>query len=161
MRKLALVLVASLLAGLAGCSLGGDQTYTSNGLSITMPKGFAEKQQATYTIDWESSDSLVLALKEDFAMLESAGISPDDLDEAGYLEIVKTANGLDATVQTSGDITYLTFENTANGKEFFYLGVGMKGADAFWFIQFACEVQDQDKFTPLFLAWAGTITFDA
>lgn len=47
-------------------------------------------------------------------------------------------------------LVYFTYEKSNNGKDYKYYATVFKGTDAYWLIQFACEVDDFDKFLPDF-----------
>jgi hypothetical protein len=159
MKRILTVVALALVAGLTACSLVGDQTYSSHGMNITMGRGFKETSQVAYTVTWEGSDSMVIALKEEVATLEPLGVTMDS-PISDYLELVKANAMLDSPIATAGDLTYFTYEKTVENQDFYYLAVGLKAPDAFWLVQFAGLQSNKDKLTERFLGWAGTITFD-
>ena len=57
------LVVALCLLG-TGCLISSsDKTYTSHGMTITMPEGFYEKSLASVTVYFESQETIVTALK--------------------------------------------------------------------------------------------------
>ena len=140
---------------LAGCSQ--EKTFEKSGMQITLTSAFYEKDLVSLTAYYESTDSIVTALKEEFSQVEGFG----NYTLAEYTDLVKQANKLSAAVSSreGQDYQYFTYEKSVSGKTFFYLATTHKASDAFWLIQFACDVSDKEKFTDTFLGWADTVTF--
>ena len=136
-----------------------QKTYKKDGFSITMDKGFIEKDYITFTYYFESTDSVVTTLKEEYELLAQIGLTQDTSNEE-YLEFVLMVNELEdneiLTDKNSG-IKYIEYQKTVSGKDFYYLAVSVKGEDAFWFCNFACENKNKSKFKDKFLKWADTI----
>ena len=76
-----------------------------------------------------------------------------------YAKLVITANSLTATAAEEDGLVYFTYEKSNNGKDYKYYATVFKGTDAYWLIQFACEVDDFDKFLPDFQKWAKSVKF--
>ena len=157
----ALLAVLLLVSAVTGCK-AKEKTYEEDGFSITMSEGFTKKDLASVTYYYESTDALLTVLKEEFTLLESVGITKDStLDE--YIAAVEANNQTEFSAAkdgSNGNYKYFTYTNTANGKDFFYLGAIFKGSDAFWMCTFACELSKQDKFESQFLSWADSIVID-
>lgn len=137
------------------------KTFTcSAGLSITLTDEFYEKSIVSQTFYLESTDSLFTALKETFTTLELVHNNPSQMTKSEYATLVKNNNNLTVEIvdDTVNDLVYFTYNKNVSGKDFFYLSVVEKGTDAFWLCQFACEQDNESKFTSQFIEWAKTIT---
>lgn len=132
--------------------------YQVNGFQITLPSNFLEKDYVSLTAYLESNEVLVTALKEEFSTLEAANITSDSTLEE-YANAVVSANEIEAEVQygPNGKFMYFSYERTSNNKDFSYIGVVMKGPDAFWLMNFACESKNISTYRDKFLTWASTI----
>lgn len=135
--------------------------YSSNGFNITLPDNFYEKDLASVTTYLESEKVIVTALKEEFSILGTAGISEDSsLDD--YAEAVAKNNNLTIDLKeiNNTDYKYFTYERTNSGKTFYYMGVVLKSNDSFWLVNFACEKKNKDEYHDKFVNWAKTIKVD-
>ncbi len=95
-------------------------------------------------------------------MLAQVGLSSQSSLE-DYAKVVLLNNKLpedSARSADSGEYLYFTYERTANGKDFFYTAVLLKGTDAFWICNFACETSNKKSYSKTFLEWAETIRVD-
>ena len=152
--------IVLLVLVICGCSLlkESEKTYTANGISITMKKGFYEKDYVSLTTYFESEDAIFTALKESFTDLEEAGLSANStLNE--YIQAVKEGNQLDTEIIEDDGLLYMTYEKEISNKDFFYLATVYKTDDAFWLINFACESKNKNTLKPQFLKWAKTGEF--
>ena len=158
-KLLSLCIIASLIAGCSLPSLGEKtKTYTSHGISVTMNDKFYEKSLLSATVYLESTDSIFTALKEDFNLLSTVGITKDSTLRE-YAELVVKANQLSTQIIEEDGLTYFTYEKTVSGKDFYYLATVYKSNDAFWLINFACEKNAQSSFKPKFIKKKKTVTF--
>ncbi len=161
MKKKFLALLASLTAvtlcviGFTGCAL--EKTFEKAGMQITLTSKFYEKEILSQTAYYESTDSIVTAVKEEFSIADGV----EDYTVSDYTDIVLEANNVTANVNTreGKDYLYFTYEKQVSGKDFYYLATTHKGPDAFWLIQFACLVSDKGSKTETFLKWADSVTF--
>lgn len=168
MKKITKVFISvMLLFFVAGCSSSEEpakestKVYSNNGMSITLPDKFYEKDMISFTNYYESDDTFVTALKESFKDLESIGLnSKSSLED--YAKIILKGNKLDSKLYTSEDNKYMyfTYENEISEKEFYYMGVVYKTDDAFWLINFACEKDNKSKYSDTFVKWADTVKFE-
>lgn len=140
---------------LAGCSK--EKTFEKAGMQITLTSDFYEKDYVSLTAYYESRSAIVTVTKEEFSLLD--GFKNYTLTQ--YTNTVLKANKLTAEVSSreGQNYQYFTYEKSVSGKDFYYLATTHKGTDAFWLIQFACEVSDKDSYTETFLGWADTVTF--
>ena len=161
MKKKLLALVISLIAviacavGLTGCT--SEKTFEKAGMQITLTSKFTEKELLSQTAYYESRDAIVTVLKEEFSL--ASGFGSYTLGE--YTDLVLKQNQLSADKNTreGKDYMYFSYEKTVSGKDFYYLATTFKADDAFWLIQFACNVSQKDSKQETFLKWADTVTF--
>ncbi|MGL5514158.1 MAG: hypothetical protein ACRDBM_13105 [Sporomusa sp.] len=161
MKKIVTVVSVFLMLAclvLTGCSTQDQaQTFEKDGMTITLTDQFTEKDYASYTVCYESSESLVVALKESFTLFEQVGVSTD-ISLVEYGELVMSSNNFEATIEETENITYFTYEKQVNGEDYTYMATLHRGADAYWLIQFACETKNFEKLQSQFIDWAKTIT---
>jgi len=144
---------------LTGCLGEKTKTYTSHGVSIDLPTSFYEKDLASVTAYLESNKAIISFIKEDFSTLEVVEITKDSTLDT-YAKAVLENNKLTSEMKTQKDYQYFTYEKSASGKDFFYTSAVFKTDDAFWLVNFACEVKDKDTYKTEFLKWADTIKFE-
>ncbi len=145
-----------------GIFLGADEkTFTSHGFTITLTDDFYEKDYASLTAYFESSDVIVTALKEDFTSLEVVGLNASS-SVSDYMKAVFETNEFSGDIKKSsnGKYEYTEYKSSSSGKEFSYLMVTLKGKDAFWLVNFACESKNIDEYREKFLKYADTIKVD-
>ena len=158
-RFTALVCVAAMaVCMLASCG-ASSKDFSAAGMTITLTNAFTEKELASATSYYESTTSIVLTLKEEFSLFEQNGISTD-ISLKEYAELIAYNNGFDVEIIENDGLTYFTYENTANGKDFTYLATVHKCSDAFWLIQFACESKNYEKLSKDFMTWAKSVKFE-
>ncbi|MGN0806978.1 MAG: hypothetical protein ACI4MN_00840 [Candidatus Coproplasma sp.] len=150
-----LAVVASVCAILGGCA--SPKTFSKVGMNITLTSEFSEQTIVTQTAYYVSRDSVVTGLKEEFSLM--AGFENYTIEQ--YTALVINNNALNSTVNTreGEDYCWFTYTREVNGKDFFYLATTHKASDAFWLIQFGCDVADESEYTEIFLGWADSVTF--
>lgn len=169
MKRIAITVLCLLLTAalLAGCVFSAEpfaaekQEFSSNGMSITLTKGFKETSQQGYTVCFDSSRAAVFALKEEFTLAEGLG----DLTLKEYCDLVFQSNA-DKSPEHGDDINgnptmIYQFYNEDTKVEYHYLAVMYKASDAFWLVQFACDVEHAEEYEPYFIEAAKTVTFAA
>ena len=167
-KTIALILVLTTLLTLASCGMlfpkakdGKAKTFSVSGMQITLTDSFSEMELDGYEAAYSTRDVLVIMLKESFDLTTSAGIS----DFAGYAETVHQGNEnySPTELMTEEGLTYFeyTFLNTDENKTYKYFTVMLEGTDAFWTVQFACEVSEYDGYKSYFVNWAKSIQFSA
>lgn len=162
-HRLGLILCcAVLLLGLCSCSTvlsePEEKQFSKEGATITLTDEFTEKDLVSQTAYYESMDSIVVMLKEEFTLFEEAGY--EDMTLSEYADLVIQANSLSAERKEEEGLTCFTYEKEQNGKNFEYYATVFKGPDAYWLIQFACETKNFDDFLPDFQKWANSVTFE-
>ena len=164
MKKLiALTLtLLTLLGAMASCDESEKtKTYTKDGFSITMNDEFYEKELIAYTYYLESPGAIMTALKEEFTLLQDAGLTPDAVNLKQYAELVILANNSDTSDVVEEDgLTYFTYTAEVTGKTFYYMCFVYKSADAFWSVNLACLDAQKDDYTPKFKEWAKSVVID-
>ncbi len=141
-----------------------EKTFTKSGMSIVLNENFYEKEYVAYTAYYESSQMLILVLKDDFSNFSSQQYNVNSVGTKKYAELVVEGNNLNeknvSEIITEDDLTYFTYENSSNGKDFTYFAVSYKSDDAFWLIQFCCEQNNYENLKPTMLQYAHSVTFD-
>jgi hypothetical protein len=158
-KRLYFLITILFCIALTGCLGEKTKTYTSHGASIELPTSFYEKDLASATAYFESNKAIISFVKEEFTILESVGITKDtSLDT--YAEAVLSNNKLTSEIKKQKEYQYFTYEKSASGKNFFYTSAVFKTDDAFWLINFACDIKDKDAYQTEFLKWADTMKFE-
>lgn len=136
-----------------------QKEYSSNGFHVKMEDGMYEKDLATATAAFMNDKVVVTALKEEFSILEAIDINKDSKIE-DYANAVIKNNKADYELKEKDGLSYFEYEQTVNGKDFYYLATLYKSDDAFWLVNFACEKSNKDSYQEAFMEWAKTVTFD-
>lgn len=148
--------VPLLNAALAGVSDSHAKTFSAAGLSIVLTEAFQSKESETQTAFYASDGAAVMALKEEFTLLEANGV-PTDLSLKDYAQNVIDVYGIDATVGGTEARPTFTYTDTANGKDYTYLVTVYRGSDAYWIVQFVCQTKDFDADRSKFMGWAESV----
>lgn len=141
-----------------------EKTYTKDEFSITMNSGFKEKDMTDSPLTYflESRTSFFTMLKESNEKLVASNIIVNNLDE--YLDVVLTKNSLTDTkvdkYQENGkDLRLFSYKQDAGDKKDYYaLGVAVKGANAYYLCTFYCLESSKDKFKDDFVTYAKSIS---
>ncbi len=167
MKKILTVLIlTAILLSAVGC-MGNQKVYeadakdfTSNGMTVTLTEAFRETEQQGYTVCYDSNAVAVFALKEAFSL--QAGISDWTLEY--YADLVKQSNAAHSPSDpvAVGDrmVMEYTFYNPNTDITYHYYTCMYKGSDAFWLIQFACDVTQIDEYREHMISWADSVRFD-
>ena len=165
----AIILVVALAVGLsAGRVCGGGaarklvsapKDFSSDGMTITLDKGFAEDSVLGFTACYRSKDVYVLALKEAFDSFPGA----EQLSLEEYGKIILEGNELtDVQLTTFDGIPGFEYENfdedsgdTFHDRTFLY-----KTDDAFWMIQFLTYKETFSGVEKEINGWAKTVRFE-
>ena len=134
-----------------------QETYSTNGFSITMDEVFYKKDLATATFYYESVDAALIGVKEYFKDLVDFDINENSPLE-DYAELVAYANEANYDFKTLNDNTiYFSYEKNISDKDYFYMAAITKGSDSFWLITLFCDKKNKDEFIPKFEKWLNTI----
>ncbi len=160
-KLLAVLILAASLISMVSC--GGKvyeadaKEFTSNGLTITLTEAFVEKEQAGYTVCYDSKSVAVIVLKESFSL--QAGIKDWTLEH--YADLIKSSNSTHSpsnpTKVGNHMVMEYTFFNPNTNITYHYYTCMYKGSDAFWMVQFACDVNDIDEYKPYMIEWADSV----
>ncbi len=134
-----------------------EKSFTSNGLSITLTEDFVKSSQPGYTVCYDSESVAVIALKESFSL--QAGIKDWTLEH--YADLVKSSNAAHSpsTPKKVGDrmVMEYTFYNSETKITYHYYTCMYKGSDAFWTIQFVCNVNEIAQHKADMVKWADSV----
>lgn len=158
-KYLALFMVLAVMT-FSGCIVpeAESKDFTAAGVTITLTEEFTEQSNNQQTAVWASTTEIVSVIKEDFEMLQTAGLSID-MPITEYAQLVIDNNQLTATVNEDGDTAYFTFELERVGKMMRYYAVTYRTDDAFWLIQFGAEADTFDEHMINFKTYVKSITF--
>lgn len=162
-RMTGLGLLLCMLLSFAAC--GTDirtaeaKTFTCEGMSVTLTKGFRKKSVSGFTVGYNSGQAGVLALREAFTSItDGASMSLED-----YAQLVLNNNrqrvSIDDGIKQSDGLTYMEYIATSDNREYSYFVTMFKGSDAFWLVQFFCKSTEYTEYRPYFINWAKTVTF--
>jgi len=152
---LALVLSACLLGACA--KEAKDQIFIKDDMYIVLTEKFREDEVSGQTVSYRSNRSVVVLLRDEFSGLE--GLDIEATDEAAYAELVIYNNGIESLVEEVDGLTTFSYQKKVKDKDYSYLAVTYKGAQAYYLIQFACETEEFEDLRPLFLKWAKTFKY--
>lgn len=162
MKKIvAVLIVVAALITMVSCNKkvyeANAKEFTSNGLTITLTDAFVETKQEGYTVCYDSKSVAVIALKESFSLQE--GVKDWTLEY--YADLIKSSNSAHSPSNPVkvGDrmVIEYTFYNPDTNITYHYYTCMYKGSDAFWMIQFACDVNEIDEYKPYMMQWADSV----
>lgn len=135
------------------------ETFTSNGMTVTLTNEFWEASYEGYTACFDSEKIAVLALQEPFDSFE--GLADCTLEE--YAQMVFFNNGFDdsVTLQQEQGQTFFEYQwqNPDSGVTYCYCTMLFKTDDAFWIVQFTADQDYYDICRTDFFQWAATVSF--
>ena len=136
------------------------KTFDDNGMSITLTNEFSKVEVEERTNCYGSEKVAVLALKEDFSLVE--GFSDYTLEQ--YRDLVVENNSSLSSVELKETEGLLGFEydfyNADADKTLRYFSYVYKADDAFWMVQFATETKYVEELSPKIIEWAKSVTFE-
>lgn len=146
---------------LSSCMMLGEKekVFTNSGLSVTLTDKFHEKEHISFTGYYQSSDMLVVTIKEEFSHLQQMDIS-ENSTITEYLELVIYANQHSSKVEQKDGIYYFTYESEVSGKDFKYLATAVKSNDAFWLVQFGVLKDSFEKYEETIFKYADSVKVD-
>ena len=134
------------------------QTFSANGLSITLTEDFEESAYGAYATAYQSKDVFAVTLKEELIYFEEI---PSSLTE--YAEILRDANNLDADITENDGLVYYTYDiydiDTQELYRIFYVFV-YQTDDAFWSVQFAVNADANEKQRENIFTYAKSVCFE-
>lgn len=149
---LGFVITSTLLPG-----DGDPKNFSSGGMTVTLTDEFIKQNQPNYTVCYGSKDVAVLALKEEFSLLE--GLESYSVKQYGNL--VMQATGTSTELKTVDELTYFVYNRTNSEIDttFSYFTFLYKANDAFWAIQFAVKKEEAEAYQNQIFEWASSVTF--
>lgn len=163
-RTIALLLACLTLFTLASCNLlqelkpyeAEDKIFEKAGLTITLTEAFNEGSAEGYTACYESLFATVFVLKEPFDSFEGF----EDYTIKDYERLILEANASKNPVSSELEgmpVMEYAFYNKDVDVDYRYYAVMLKGADAFFMVQFACAEEYYEEFKPHFEEWAKSV----
>ncbi len=151
-----IALIIGFCLGYFGVGSGeaSPETFSREGMSITLTSDFMYVPQEGYTACYGNAQYSVLAIKEEFSLF------PEKITLDEYADLV---------LAESPDIEVLEYEGLkcfeyaaegGGGVEYCYFATVFETDDAFWLIQFATETEKYEEALPSFIEWAKTVTFE-
>ncbi len=134
------------------------KTFTSNGLSVTLPEYFKKTSIQGFTVAFDSDDVGILALQEKFTLMQ--GLENKTLDEYGTMVLANNQDSNTSKLKKADGLTYFEhdFVNESN-EHYYYVSYIYKADDAFWLIQFAALEENIAEYKPQFATWAKSVKF--
>ena len=163
-RRGLLILGVSILVGvMMGCLVGCGQevqskTFSEQGMSITLTNEFKEFDAGEFTVGYESKNVAVIALKEEFSLME--GFEDYTLEEYGNL--VLKNNEMDfCELNTAEGLTYFEYLYTdpESEEDYQYFSCVYKAEDSFWLIHFVTLADSLGVYADQMLTWAKSVEF--
>lgn len=137
------------------------QTFSDEGMQITLTKAFQETDVAEYgfTLGYASDDTAIYILKEEFSL--SDGFENLSLDQYAQLVIANNPNLGNGTPNHEQGFTIYEYTTISqeDGKPYSYLIVFLKGPDAFWMFEFSTHANQAEEMRQTYLDYAATIRF--
>lgn len=134
------------------------QTFSSNGMTVTLTNEFKEVDFGNYTVTFDSKNVAVFVLKEPFAL--AAGM--ENWSREQYADLIIQNNNIGfAEIQHDEGLTYFSYEhvNPETNKTFRFFSYVYKTNDAFWLVQFAIPDEKAEKFAQQVPEWAKSVEF--
>ena len=155
---LCLVFLAALLAACSGTPAPADKVFAVEDLRITLTDAFTEVYREGYAMCYAADRANVVTLKEEFSLAE--GLEEMTTEEYARELIVGTGRDPDATpVLRDGERIHYDYKETVGDETYFYMTYLYKTDEAFWVVQFAAALQDEEEYRPLFARWASGVSF--
>ncbi len=160
-RKGAVLTVIAVVIGLViGVLVSGafrsvsPKTFTKDAFRITLTDEFSAVGVNGFYAAYQSKSVLVFAQREDKSTLEEMSL-------AEYSALVCGLNNKPETdMQQGSDFCWFSFTETVDEEEIYYIAVCCESADAFWIVNFATPVANQEKYHNTFLEWAASISIN-
>ena len=168
-RKGLLILIAAIIMGaVAGYLITSalflnktpkPKDFSSNGMTITLTDEFTKADVENYTAAYDSKNVAVLALKEEFALVD--GSQNYTLEQYGDL-VLQNNNLSSAKIENIDGLTTFEYEltNPDTKDTYKYFSFVYKTNDAFWIVQFATLTENADEYRSKIFEWAKAISFE-
>lgn len=154
-----ILMIFSLLIG--GCfnSSLKQKEYSSHGFNIKMDDDMALKDIVSTTVSYMNDKAAVSALREEFSILETVGLSSSSTI-SDYAAAVIESNNNDYELKEKDGLNYFEYEQAISGKDYHFYVVIYKSEDAFWLVTFTCDKKHKNEYQDKFFKWAKTVTFN-
>ncbi len=140
-------------------SAPSPQTFSSNGVKITLTDEFVKVPMDSFTVCYGNDDVAVFFLEERFDVYE--GLEEYTLTEYG--EGVIEVNNYDPSTQLKDkdDLKYFEYEatNPDTGDEYSYIAFVYETSEAFWLVQFGVLTENMENYYQSIFDWAKTVEF--
>jgi len=135
------------------------ETFSDNGMSITLTNEFEQIEVENYTNCYESADVAIFALKESFSLAD--GFENYTLKQYGEL-VLQSNNMPSSKLKTKDGLTCFEFEyeHSDTNDTYNYFSFVYKSDDAFWLVQFATLEEDVDNYESKIIEWAKSVSFE-
>lgn len=162
-----IVLIAVVVVGFAVGFLSvlleepQPETFTANGMTITLTDDFTEIDLDEFDAAWESWDVAVVVLEEPFDTLTEVMDDPATATVREFAELHRDSNGKTAQIETRDGLTRYCYEwtDTDSGTTYRYYTYLYKSDDAFWMVQFWLDAEDAAEYQDVIPQWAQSVTF--
>ena len=166
-KSLIVMIAAVILGGIVGylgttgtLSANGQspKTFVSGGMSVTLTEAFKATEAEGFTLAYESGNVAVLALKEEFSLVEGF----EDYTVEEYTDLVIEASGVDPVKRETGDgLNHFVYTATISSSQntYVYYSYTYKAHDAFWVVQFAVPEENAETYEARILDWAKSVSF--
>ena len=134
------------------------RNFSGAGMTITLTDRFKEFNYEGFTQCYDSKDVQVFIRKETFSMIP--GLKEYTVEN--YANLVLTANSRSASdLKNEGGILYFSYiAQGSDGRDYYYMTTLHQGIDAFWMINFATIMTNENKLHDQFIDWAKTVKFN-
>lgn len=168
-----IVLVAAVVVGIViGLWQSGlfdgpakPKEFTYAGMSITLTNKFTEENGSEYAdtdydMVYNSGSVAVATFRETFASLPDEYNKNTPLTE--YARLLLAANDMPANTEIKSEDGLVWFEDeySVDDGTIHNFTMVYKSADAFWMFQFMVYTEDLNKYRPLIMEWAKSVTFE-
>lgn len=154
MKKTISILMACILLStlLTGCTIK-TKTYTSEnlGLSVELPTGMIEKDYVNLAYCMQNLKVVFSA--NTIPKNNTANINSID----DFFNYFKNNLKKDIELKESDNLKYFIHEETAEGKDYFYVAALVEFDNSFVIGEFACLKKEREKYEDKFIEWAKTI----
>lgn len=134
------------------------QTFSDEGISITLTDAFEEVEFDDFTVCYASRNVVVLTEEEKFSL--APGMSALSLNQ--YAHAAMNSVEVASEVKTENGLTYFEYDgnDTGTGAVYHYYVFAYKETDAFWIVQFGMERGKKDEYRDQVFEWAASVRFD-
>ncbi len=135
--------------------------YSLKGLHITMADDMVESSVVGYTSYLQGVDYSFASVKESFEDYKAAQLEIDETSSVeDYMKFIAKVNQVDTEVIEKDNLVYIKYTKTVGGNDYYYMAFAYKSDDSFWLVNLFCFDKDKEKYEPIFIKWAKTVTFD-